>query len=59
MATPLVEPSGAQLAEIAKLMTSGAVRTHLSARFPLKDAAKAHQKSETGRTRGKIVLDVE
>ncbi|MFN9124210.1 MAG: zinc-binding dehydrogenase [bacterium] len=27
--------------------------------LPLKDAAKAHQQSETGRSRGKIVLIVE
>ena len=58
VATHLVEPSGEQLARIAKLIESGGVKPHVSQELPLKDAAKAHQQSESGRTRGKIVLVV-
>jgi NADPH:quinone reductase-like Zn-dependent oxidoreductase/photosystem II stability/assembly factor-like uncharacterized protein/alpha-beta hydrolase superfamily lysophospholipase len=55
----LVEPNGEQLAEIATLIESGAVKPHVATRMPLKDAAKAHTLSETGHSRGKIVLEVE
>jgi NADPH:quinone reductase-like Zn-dependent oxidoreductase len=47
-----------QLAEIAKLADSGQVRPDIAAVFPLRDAAKAHQMSETEHVRGKIVLQV-
>jgi len=58
VAMHLVEPSGEQLARIGKLIESGTVKPHVSQELPLKDAAKAHQQSESGRTRGKIVLVV-
>lgn len=54
----LVKPNGAQLSEIAALIDSGKVKTEVSATFPLADAAKAHEASETGHTRGKLVLTV-
>jgi len=47
-----------QLAEIAKLADSGRVKPEIAAVFPLRDAAKAHQMSETEHVRGKIVLQV-
>jgi len=47
-----------QLAEIARLADSGKVRPEIAAVFPLRDAAKAHQMSETEHVRGKIVLQV-
>jgi len=47
-----------QLDEIARLADSGQVRAEIAAVFPLRDAAKAHQMSETGHVRGKIVLRV-
>jgi NADPH:quinone reductase-like Zn-dependent oxidoreductase len=47
-----------QLAEIAALADSGKVRPEIAAVFPLRDAAKAHQMSETEHVRGKIVLQV-
>jgi len=58
VAMHLVEPNGAQLARIGKLIEAGTVKPHVSQELPLKDAAKAHQQSESGRTRGKIVLVV-
>ena len=47
-----------QLAEIAGLADAGKVRPEIAAVFPLRDAAKAHQMSETEHVRGKIVLQV-
>ena len=59
VAGPLVQTSGAQLVEIAKLIDAGSVKPHVGTQLPLKDAAKAHQLSEGGHSRGKIVLVVE
>jgi NADPH:quinone reductase-like Zn-dependent oxidoreductase len=47
-----------QLAEIARLADSGKVCPEIAAVFPLRETAKAHQLSETGHVRGKIVLQV-
>lgn len=54
----LVQPSAAQLTEIAALIDAGKVKPHVSETFPLQEAAKAQEKSEAGQTRGKIVLQV-
>ncbi len=51
-------PSGADLAAIGDLVTSGALRVVVDRTFPLAEAAKAHELSETGRVAGKIVLTV-
>ena len=54
----LVKTNGRQLAQIAKLIEEGTVKPVIGHEFPLKDVAKAHEQSETGHTRGKIVLRV-
>lgn len=54
----LVKPDGAQLTEIGALIDAGKVRPEVSHTFPLAEAAKAHEQSRTGHTRGKIVLKV-
>jgi NADPH:quinone reductase-like Zn-dependent oxidoreductase len=54
----LVHPHADQLARIAALIESGELRPIVSHRFDLNDVAAAHRQSETGRTRGKIVLEV-
>lgn len=55
----LVKPSGTQLAEIAALIQSGAIRPEVGATFAMSDAAKAHELSASGSTpRGKIVLEI-
>lgn len=54
----LVMPNGPQLAEIARLIDAGTVTAHVSAKLPLEEAARAHELSQTGKTRGKIVLEV-
>jgi NADPH:quinone reductase-like Zn-dependent oxidoreductase len=47
-----------QLKEIARLADAGRVKPEIAAVFPLRDAVKAHQMSETEHVRGKIVLQV-
>jgi NADPH:quinone reductase-like Zn-dependent oxidoreductase len=55
----LVEPDRAGLEALAGLVDSGHLRPHVSATFPLEDAARAHEAGETGRTQGKLVLTVD
>jgi NADPH:quinone reductase-like Zn-dependent oxidoreductase len=54
----LVQPHADQLARIAALVESGDLRPIVSHRFGLNEVAAAHRQSETGSTRGKIVLEV-
>jgi NADPH:quinone reductase-like Zn-dependent oxidoreductase len=51
-----VHPDGGQLREIAALIDDGTVSTTVAAVFPLAEAAQAHELSQQGHTRGKIVL---
>lgn len=53
------ERQGAALASLARLVDAGLLRPHVSARFALDRVADAHRAIETGRTVGKIVVDVE
>jgi NADPH:quinone reductase-like Zn-dependent oxidoreductase len=53
-----IEPSAVILEQLAKLVDEGKVRPIVGAEFALKDIAKAHALSETGRSVGKIVLYV-
>ena len=48
--------SAKQLTEINQLIESGKLKTHVETILPLADVKKAHELSESGRTRGKIVL---
>jgi NADPH:quinone reductase-like Zn-dependent oxidoreductase len=54
----LVEPDHAGLEGLSALVDAGRLRVEIDTALPLAEAAKAHQISETGRTRGKIVLTV-
>ncbi|GHO56671.1 NADP-dependent oxidoreductase [Ktedonobacter robiniae] len=54
----LLLPTTAQLAEISKLIDTGRVRVEVSMVQPLAEAYKAHELSESGHARGKIVLRV-
>ena len=54
----LVHSEAAELATIAKLIESGAVKPQVSAVFPLGEAGKAQDQNETGHTRGKVVIRV-
>jgi NADPH:quinone reductase-like Zn-dependent oxidoreductase len=54
-----VEPGGRQLREINRLIAAGKLKTHVATVLPLAEIHKAHQLSESGRTRGKIILHLE
>jgi NADPH:quinone reductase-like Zn-dependent oxidoreductase len=54
----LVHPSKANLEMLAALVEAGQLRPHISQRFGLAAVAEAHQALESGRTVGKIVLEV-
>lgn len=51
-----VEADGAELAEIANLVTSGRVKPHVEKSYPLDQAAEALAQVESGHSVGKIVL---
>ncbi|MFF1478091.1 tetratricopeptide repeat protein [Streptomyces sp. NPDC058301] len=51
-------PSGTDLEDIAALVDRHALRVAVEQVLPLEAAARAHESSESGRTRGKIVLTV-
>ncbi len=54
----LVQSNGEDMKQIAKLMSEGKVRSHVSAKYKLEDLPKAHHQIETGKTQGKIVVVV-
>jgi NADPH:quinone reductase-like Zn-dependent oxidoreductase len=54
----LVEPDAEGLGALARLVEEGRLAVHLSARFPLAEAAAAHELVAEGRTTGKVVLTV-
>ena len=53
-----VAPNSTQLTELAGMVEQGRLKTHLSQvfSFGLEEAKRAHELSESGRTRGKMVL---
>jgi NADPH:quinone reductase-like Zn-dependent oxidoreductase len=52
----VMSPNAEQLARIAELVAGGEVRVEISEVLSLTEVQRAHQLSETGHTRGKIVL---
>lgn len=54
----LVEPDQAGMRAIAALVEEGHLHAEIDSVFPLADAAKAHQRGETNRASGKIVLSL-
>ena len=54
----VMSPSSEQLARIAELVAAAEVRVEISEVLPLTEAQQAHELSESGHTRGKIVLTV-
>jgi NADPH:quinone reductase-like Zn-dependent oxidoreductase len=54
----IMSPSSDQLAHIAKLVADGEVHVEIAETIPLQEAARAHALSESGHTRGKIILTV-
>lgn len=53
-----LSPDGRVLETLAQLFDQGDLRTHVDGAFALADAAAAHEAVESGRTRGKNVLDL-
>ena len=53
-----VQPDGAQLTKIAKLVDSAKLKPVIDRILPLSEALRAHELSESGHVRGKIVLRV-
>lgn len=59
--TPLfcfVQPSREQLEELTALIDTGKLKIIIDSVYPLAEIVAAHEKSESGRARGKIVLQV-
>jgi NADPH:quinone reductase-like Zn-dependent oxidoreductase len=54
----IADPNTEQLTHIAELVAAGDVGVEISERLPLTEVARAHELSESGHTRGKIVLIV-
>lgn len=52
------KPNAKQLAAITELVGAGKLKAHLATVLPLVEVKKAFQLSESGRTRGKIVLQI-
>lgn len=57
-AFPRIEPSASQLSELATLVDAGTLRPVVETLLPLPEARRAHEASQRGHTRGKIVLTV-
>ncbi|MFE3454396.1 NADP-dependent oxidoreductase [Nonomuraea sp. NPDC059194] len=54
----LVEPDHGGMRAIAALVEADRLRAEIAAVLPMEQAAKAHELGETGRTTGKIVLEI-
>jgi NADPH:quinone reductase-like Zn-dependent oxidoreductase len=54
----VMSPDPGQLARIAELVAAGEVRVEIAEVLPLSEARRAHELSESGHVRGKIVLTV-
>jgi NADPH:quinone reductase-like Zn-dependent oxidoreductase len=52
------KPNAKELAEITRLVDEGKLKAHVSTVLSLAEVKKAHQLSESGRTHGKIVLQI-
>lgn len=53
----IMSPSSEQLAKIAELVAAGEVKVEIAGTFSLSQVAKAHELSEGGHTRGKLILE--
>ncbi len=54
-----VQANPEQLSKISNLIDSGNIKVEIDSVFRLEDIAKAHEKSESGHTRGKIVIQMQ
>jgi NADPH:quinone reductase-like Zn-dependent oxidoreductase len=54
----IMSPSNEQLARIAELVAAGEVHVEIAEVLPLSEVGRAHELSESGHTRGKLILRV-
>ncbi|KAJ5612665.1 hypothetical protein N7510_005859 [Penicillium lagena] len=54
----IMEPSGADLAEITKLMDKGKCRPVVDSVWPLEQFKNAYERLESGHARGKVIFDM-
>ncbi len=54
-----IQANPEQLSKISNLIDSGKLKIEIDSVFRLEDIAQAHEKSEAGHTRGKIVIQVQ
>ncbi|HSO98982.1 MAG TPA: NADP-dependent oxidoreductase [Solirubrobacteraceae bacterium] len=54
----VMTPNSEQLGRIAELVAAGDVRVEIAEMLPLTEVQRAHELSESGHTRGKIILTV-
>ena len=54
----IMSPDSVQLARIAELVAGGEVHVEIEQTFALAEVAKAHERSESGHVRGKLILTV-
>ena len=53
-----VQPNREQLEKLAELADAGNLKVNIDSEFDLSQAAAAHERSETGRAQGKIIINV-
>ncbi|WP_394209828.1 NADP-dependent oxidoreductase [Enterovibrio calviensis] len=53
-----VQPNSEQLAKLADLADAGQFKVNIDSEFTLNQVADAHERSETGRAQGKIIINV-
>ncbi|EED19671.1 zinc-binding oxidoreductase, putative [Talaromyces stipitatus ATCC 10500] len=54
----IMEPSGADLAEVTKLIEEGKCRPIVDSVWPLEHFQQGYQRMENGQTRGKVIFDL-
>ena len=53
-----IQPNRAQLEKLAEFADAGQLTVNIDSEFGLDQVAKAHERSETGRAQGKIIINV-
>jgi len=53
-----VQPNREQLDQLSELANAGKLKVNIDSEFGLDEVAKAHERSETGRAQGKIIINV-
>ena len=54
----MVRSNGADMEQIASLMKEEKIKSHVSGRYKFSDLPEAHRQIETGKTQGKIVVEI-